>query len=170
MSLSMYQASIPVFIRMLGNLKNIMQKGEEFSREKKIDETVLVNARLSPDMYPLSRQIQIACDMARRCGERLAGMEITSVEDNEKTFSELCKRIETTVKFLETLKAEQIDGTDEKSISLELPNGMKLEFTGMTFLLNFVFPNIYFHITTAYDILRHNGVVLGKLDYIGGPP
>ncbi len=168
MTISMYQASIPVFISMLENLKQILKKGEAFAETKNIEEGVLINSRLAPDMFPLSRQIQITTDVARRGIARLADMEIDNVEDNEKTIPELIIRVDNTIDFLKSIKPEQVDGTEEKAISLKA-GGHTLNFTGIKMLLNFSLPNFYFHITTAYNILRHNGVELGKMDYLGNP-
>jgi len=168
MTISMYQASIPVFISMLENLKQILKKGEAFAETKNIEEGVLINSRLAPDMFPLSRQIQITTDVARRGIARLADMEIDSVEDNEKTIPELIIRVDNTIDFLKSIKPEQVDGTEEKAISLKA-GGHTLNFIGIKMLLNFSLPNFYFHITTAYNILRHNGIELDKMDYLGNP-
>ena len=169
MTMSMYQASVPVFIRMLNNLADFLKKGEAFAEAKKIDPAVLINSRLAPDMFPLSRQIQIASDASRRCVARLAGMEAPKIEDTEKTFAELYERINKTVIYLKSFKPGQIDGTEEKPISVEV-RGQTLHFQGMTFLLFFALPNFYFHVTTTYNILRHNGVDIGKPDFIGKTP
>jgi uncharacterized protein len=166
MSLDMYQASIPVFVRMLGNLSAILDKGAAFAEAKKIDPTVLITARLAPDMYPLSRQVQIATDMVKGCAARLAGLEVPSYEDNETTFTELQARIVKTVEFLKSVKAEQVIGSEGKTVMLKL-RGKEVDFQGQPYLLHFVLPNLYFHITTTYAILRHNGVDLGKMDFIG---
>ena len=168
MTISMYQASIPVFISMLENLKQILKKGEAFAETKNIEEGVLINSRLALDMFPLSRQIQITTDVARRGIARLADMEIDSVEDNEKTIPELIIRVDNTIDFLKSIKPEQVDGTEEKAISLKV-GGHTLNFIGIKMLLNFSLPNFYFHITTAYNILRHNGIELDKMDYLGNP-
>jgi hypothetical protein len=166
MSLTMYQASIPVFIRMLGNLSSILDKAAAHAEAKKIDQAVLINARLAPDMYPLSRQIQIATDMVKGCAARLAGIEVPSYEDNETTFSDLQARIAKTVTFLQSVSAEQINGSEEREVTLKLRD-REIHFLGQPYLLNFVLPNFYFHITVAYSILRHNGVEIGKMDFIG---
>lgn len=168
MAISMYQASIPVFICMLENLKQILEKGEAFAETKDLEQGVLTNSRLALDMFPLSRQIQITTDIARRGVARLEDIEIESVEDNEKTITELIDRIDNTIDFLKSIKPEQVDGTEEKALSLKA-GGHTLNFTGIKMLLNFSLPNFYFHITTAYNILRHNGVELGKMDYLGNP-
>ena len=169
MAISMYQASVPVFIRFLNNFNEVLKKGETFAEAKIIEPEVLINARLAPDMFSLVNQVQIACDLAKRCVERLTGAEVTSVEDNEKTFAEIYERINNTIAFLETIKPDQIDGKEEKIFTLEL-RGYSFDFKGIDYVLYFVLPNLYFHITTAYDILRHNGVELGKKDFIGKFP
>ena len=166
MTISMYSASIPVCIRMLNNLVGILEKGAGHCRENDIDESVMVGARLFPDMFPLARQVQIASDIAKRGGSRLAGLEPDAVEDNEKTFDELIERVRNVIAFLDTLEPEQIEGSEDRPITFRL-RGSDVTMAGQVFLLNFVMPNVYFHITTAYDILRHNGVVLGKPDYLG---
>ena len=166
MTISMYQASVPVFIRMLRNLKALLEKGAAHAEAKKFDASVLVTARLAPDMFALARQIQIAADNAKGCASRLAGVDIPKFEDNETTLPELIARIDKTISFLKTLKPEQIDGSEDKAIVLKTPRG-DLNFTGLNYLLHFALPNVYFHITTAYNILRHNGVEIGKMDYIG---
>jgi hypothetical protein len=167
MSLSMYQASVPVFVRMLENLAEILKKAEAHAETKKIDPSVLINARLAPDMFALSRQIQIATDGAKGGAARLAGVEIPSYPDTETTFAELQARIAKTVGFLKNLSAEQIEGSEDRTITLKV-GGSDASFPGHTFLMNFVLPNLYFHITAAYLILRHNGVEVGKMDYLGG--
>lgn len=166
MSLSMYQASIPVFLHVFENLSKILDKGLAFANEKKIDPNVLINDRLAPDMLPLARQIQIASDGAKGCGARLSGTDIPSYEDNETTFEQLQDRLAKTVSFLKTLKAEQIDGSENKDISLKI-GGQERNFKGQDYLLNFVLPNLYFHTSIAYAILRHNGVDFGKKDFLG---
>ena len=162
----MYQASVPVLKRMLNNLSDILEKGAAHAEAKKIDPAVLIASRLYPDMFALARQIQTATDTAKGCAARLAGKEIPKYEDNEATFPELAARIRKTVAFLDTFKPEQIDGMEDKSITLKLRGG-DLSFTGMSYLLHFALPNFYFHVTTAYDILRHNGVEVGKMDFLG---
>ena len=164
--MSMYQASVPVLKRMLNNLSDILEKGAAHAEAKKIDPAVLIASRLYPDMFALARQVQTATDTAKGCAARLAGKEIPKYEDNEATFPELAARIRKTVAFLDTFKPEQIDGMEDKSITLKLRGG-DLSFTGMSYLLHFALPNFYFHVTTAYDILRHNGVEVGKMDFLG---
>jgi len=168
MALSMYQASIPVFVRMLGNLSAILAKAEAYAAARKIEPSVLINARLAPDMFPLSRQIQIATDGAKGCVARLAGLEVPSYPDTETTFAELQARIKKTIDFVQGAKAAQIDGSEERTINIKA-GGRDLSFKGQVYLLNFVLPNLYFHITTAYAILRHNGLEIGKMDFLGAP-
>jgi uncharacterized protein len=168
MPISMYQATVPPMIRSLGNLATILEKGAAHAEARKIDPAVLINSRLYPDMLPLSRQVQIASDVARRGAARLAGLEAPKIEDNETTFPELINRLNKTVTYLQSLTPAQIDGTEQKSISL--PMGEEtMTFEGLPYLLYFVQPNVYFHVTTAYDILRHSGVEIGKLDFLGKP-
>ncbi len=166
MSLTMYQASIPVFVHMLGNLSAILDKASAHAEAKKIDPSIYINARLAPDMYPLSRQIQIATDMAKGCAARLAGIDVPSYEDNENTFPDLQARIAKTVAFVQNVNAEQINGSEERQVTLKL-RGKDVSFSGQPYLLYFVLPNFYFHITAAYAILRHNGLEIGKMDFIG---
>jgi hypothetical protein len=168
MSLSMYESSIPVLIRNLNNLSAFMAKGANYASEKDIDGSVLVNARLFPNMRPLASQIQIACDVSKGAAARLSGIEAPSFEDNEASFEELQTRISNTVKFLESVPADRIDGTEEKEIILQA-GPTEFKFTGKTYLQSFVIPNTYFHAVTAYNILRHNGVEIGKMDFLGAP-
>ena len=166
MSVSMYQISIPVFVKMLGNLKIILKKAERYARARKIDPNVLLNARLAPDMHPLTRQIQIASDTVKGCAARLSGRAIPKYKDNEKSFNDLYRRIDKTITFVRKVKAKEIDGTENNEIVLQFPQGT-LKFKAQSYLLNFVLPNLYFHVTTAYAILRHNGLDIGKRDFIG---
>jgi hypothetical protein len=166
MSLSMYQASIPVFIRVLGNLSEILDKAAAYAAAKKIDPAVLINARLAPDMLALAHQVQIATDGVKGCAARLAGIAIPSFADTETTFPELQARIAKTVDFLNSVRAEQIDGSETRQITIKL-RGKDTVFDGQAYLLTYVNPNFYFHVTTAYDILRHNGLEIGKMDYLG---
>jgi hypothetical protein len=166
MSLSMYQASVPVFIRMLGNLSAILDKAAAHAEAKKIDPSFLIRDRLAPDMLPFSFQIQTATDHAKGCTARLAGIEAPKFEDTETTFAELKERIAKTLAFVQSVTPAQIDGSEQRPITLNLRRG-ELKLDGQSYLLHFALPNFYFHITTAYAILRHNGVDLGKLDFIG---
>ena len=165
MAITMYQASAPVFIKLLGNLKAILEKAAAHAAAKKIDESVFVNARLAPDMLPLSAQVQIASDMARGTMARLAGAEPSPLEDKEKTIAELITRIDTAVAQVQSVKAAQIDGSETRQITRKL-GGNTMTFTGLDYLLMFAMPNFYFHVTTTYAILRHNGVELGKGDFL----
>jgi len=167
MALSMYAASVPVLKSMLQNLAAILGKADTHAASRKIDPSVFITARLAPDMLPLSKQIQIATDQAKGCAARLAGIEIPKFEDTETTFDELQQRIGKTISFLDSVKADQIDGSEERDITFQI-HEMKFDFTGQGYLLNWVLPNFFFHVTTAYDILRHNGVELGKRDFLGG--
>jgi hypothetical protein len=163
----MYQASIPAFVRMLGNLSTILDKAEAHATAKSIEPSVFINARLAPDMFPLSRQIQIATDGVKGCAARLAGIDIPSFADTETTFAELHERINKTVAFIQSVDAGKIDGSEDKAIVVKMRTG-ELNFTGRDYLFNFVIPNFYFHVTTTYAILRHNGVDIGKKDFLGG--
>ena len=167
MSLSLYQACVPSFVRMFGNLSAILAKAEAYCMERKIDPSVLLNARLAPDMHPLTRQVQIASDLAKGCVARLAGIEPPSFADNESSFAELQARIGKTLDFVKSVTAEQIEGGEGREISLKFPNA-EFNFTAPDYVVHFVLPNFYFHVTTAYAILRHNGLAIGKMDYMGG--
>lgn len=166
MTLSMYQASLPVMTRMMRNLDAILAKAAAHAEEKKIDPAVLIGSRLYPDMFALARQVQIVTDTAKGCAARLAGVEPPKYDDTETTFAELAARLQKTIDYLESFKAGQIDGTEKKDITLKL-GSKSVTFTGEFYLLNFVLPNFYFHVSTAYGILRHSGVPLGKMDYLG---
>lgn len=167
MSISMYQASVPVFIHSLKALSGVLAKGAKHAEAKGIDPAVLLGSRLYPDMFPLTRQVQIASDNAKGPAARLAGMEPPKYEDNEASFPELQARIAKTIDFLQGLKPAQIDGSEDRQIVLQMRAG-PLEFKGQAYLLHFALPNFYFHCATAYDILRHNGVEIGKKDFLGG--
>lgn len=166
MTISMYKASVPVFIHMLNNLAAILDKAAAHAEAKKIDPVVLLNARLYPDMFALVRQVQITSDVTKGCAARLAGQEPPSYEDKETTFPELKARLEKTIAFLKTFKPEQIDGTEDKTVQLKV-GGQTLTFKGLPYLQHYALPTLYFHTTTAYGILRHNGVEVGKRDYLG---
>lgn len=166
MTISIYQTLIPTSLHNLQNLSAILKKAEAHAEAKKIDQSTLLNLRLFPDMFPLVRQVQIACDSAKAGAARLAEIEIPSYEDTEKTFSDLQERIKKTSEFLQTIKPEQIDGKEELKISYT-QHGKERNFVGLNYLLGWVLPNIFFHITTTYAILRSNGVELGKRDYLG---
>ena len=166
MTVSMFQASVPVFVRALNNLSVILEKGAAHATSRKIDETVLLQSRMFPDMFPLVRQVQIATDTARSGAARLAGVEFPAYEDTETSFVELAVRIQNTVKFLETLKPAQIDGSENRVISWQSRSSTK-SMQAEPYLFNHLLPNVFFHVTTAYNILRHNGVELGKKDFLG---
>ena len=165
----MYQASVPVCIRALTNLDNILRKGEAFAIDKNIEQSVLLNSRLAIDMLPLTKQVQIASDVSKGVGARLSESESPKYEDNEQSFAELYARIHKTVEYISGIKPEQIDGSEERIVVLKLPN-QELKFRGIDYLLGFALPNITFHVGTAYNILRHNGVELGKKDFLGDMP
>jgi hypothetical protein len=168
MNISMYQASSPRFINTLKNLSAILDKAQAHAEAKKIDPSVLTNARLFPDMFPLKRQVQITCDNAKGAVARLAGTDIPKHEDTEETLVELKVRITKTIEFVETIKPAQIDGSEERNIHLKL-GSYEVDWKGTQYLLGFALPNFYFHAVTAYDILRHCGVDVGKRDFIGNP-
>lgn len=162
----MYQASTPCFARMLRNLSSILDKAEAHCAAKKIEPAALTGARLFPDMFAFTRQVQIACDTAKGAVARLAGAEIPKHEDTEQTFAELKARIAKTLDFIESVPAAKIDGSEERDVVLQMRSGER-RFKGMQYLLSHAYPNLYFHLTTAYNILRHNGVELGKIDFLG---
>jgi hypothetical protein len=166
MTISMYQASVPPFIRALNNLAAILEKGAAHAQARKVDEAVLLNSRLYLDMFPLTRQVQIATDTARSGAGRLASADFPSYEDKEVTFADLVQRVRNTVAYLETLKPAQIDGSEEKTITWQTRSSSK-SMAGLPYLMNHLLPNVHFHVTTAYAILRHNGVELGKKDFLG---
>ena len=166
MTISMYQASIPVLINRLNALSQVLAKAEENAAARKIDPNVFLSARLAPDMLTLTQQVQIASDNAKGIASRLAAREIPSYEDNEASFAELQERIAKTVRYLESFSPADIDGSEERTVEMRLLGG-QTKFTGQQYLLNFGIPNFYFHVVAAYAILRHNGVPLGKADFIG---
>lgn len=166
-TISMYNASVPVFTRLLKNLNGLLDKAVVYADGKKIEHNTLLTARLAPDMFHLIKQVQIATDNAKGCVARLAGVEVPKYDDNEATFADLKARLAKTLAFLATIKPEQVNGSEDKDIVLNFGT-IKLEFKGLDYLLNFATMNVYFHVTTAYGILRHNGVDIGKKDFIGG--
>lgn len=166
MSISMYDASAPCFTKILRALDAILLKAQAYAEERKIDPAVLLTSRLFPDMFTLTRQIQIATDHAKGAVARLAGVEVPKFEDSEQSFDELRARIERTIAFVESFKPEQINGSETREISLKA-GSRELSFQGMAYLLGYAQPNFYFHVVTAYDILRHNGLSIGKRDYLG---
>ena len=169
MPISMSQASATRFAQMLNNLSAILAKAQAHCEARKIDPLVLTSARLYPDMFAFARQIQVCCDTAKGAVARLAGVEVPRHEDNEETFAELKARIAKTIDFIQSVKPAQIDGSEEKNIHLKL-GPREVDYKGMQYLLGHAIPNFYFHVTTAYAILRHNGVEIGKRDYMGNIP
>ncbi len=167
MTISMHSASTPVFLKMLRNLGLWLDAAEAHAAAKKFDPSVLLTTRLAPDMLPFTRQIQIACDSAKFCVARLSGAEAPKFEDNEASIADLKKRIAATVDFIASVPAAQIDGTESKPIEVPMRGAPALQFDGETYLKHFVLPNFYFHLTITYALLRHNGVDLGKRDFLG---
>ncbi|MEC5387651.1 DUF1993 domain-containing protein [Uliginosibacterium sp. H3] len=166
MSISMYQAFIPGAVRALENLTDILNKVAAHAEARKIDPAIFINARLAPDMFPLSRQVQIASDTVKGGAARLAGEEPPKYDDFETTFPELVARLAKTIDYLRSFKPAQIAGSEERPVVIKTRTG-ELNFNGQSYLTGFVLPNLYFHVTTAYAIARHNGVELGKKDYLG---
>jgi hypothetical protein len=166
MSLSMYQASVPVFIRALANLRHVLQKGEEHAKAKNVSDAVLLQTRLIPDMFPLVKQVQIACDMAARGAARLAGVEPRSFPDTETTLAEVYARIDAAIAYLEGFQGAQFDGSEARTIAYPHGRG-ELRMQGLDYLQHYTLPNIYFHCTTAYNILREAGAPIGKADFLG---
>lgn len=168
MSISMYAITVPPLARALNNLTGILKKGAAHAEARKIDPLVLTGSRLFPDMYPLTRQVYIATDVAKACAARLAGIEVPRYEDVETAFPELLARVDKTVAFLNGFSAAQIDGTEDSDIQFKV-GGNPMRMQGLDYVLNYVKPNVHFHTATAYNILRHNGVELGKRDFLGEP-
>ena len=165
MSISMYEASMPHFVRMLGNLSAILDKAKAHSETKGINESVLINSRLAPHMYPLSQQIQIVTYMAKACSARLAGFDVAHHEDNETAFSGFKARIAEAIAFLQGIDSELIDNSYDQPITIKMGDSA-VAYTGQVYLLDLIIPHFYFHVTTVYTILRHHGVELGKKDYL----
>ena len=168
MSISMSSASLPVCTRMLTNLSHILSKAEQFVEAKKIDPAALTTYRLAPDMFPFTRQVLISCDAVKNGLARLSGIEAPKFEDNETTLAQLQERIQKTLAFVATVPASALDGTEDKEITFPAGPGKTRTLNGQDFLTSWMLPNMYFHITTAYAILRHNGVEVGKVDYLMG--
>jgi len=166
MSFTLYQTTLPVFLRGLRNLSAFLEKGRASAEARNFAPEVLTSARLAPDMHDLCRQVQIASDMVKNGAARLAGIAPPSFPDTETTFEELQARIAKTVAFLETITTSQLEGSEARTIELKFP-GREIKFSGADYVSYFVLPNFYFHLTTAYDILRHNGVSIGKMDFMG---
>jgi hypothetical protein len=169
MALTMHSASVPIFVRMLGNLIAWLDKAEAHAAAKKFEPDVFLTARFAPDMLPLPTQIQIACDAAKFCVARLAGSEAPPFADDEKTLADLRRRAQRTIDYLKSVPAEKIDGSDAKEISVPRRTGAVI-MSGEAYLKHFALPNFFFHVTTTYALLRHNGVELGKMDYLGALP
>jgi hypothetical protein len=167
MTLSMHAASVPVFRQMLGSLDNLLAKAESHAAERKIDASALLQARLFPDMFALLKQVQIACDFAKGVSGRLAGVELPVFDDSEQTFAELRALVAKTVAFVDGLDAARFDGSEDREIVLRPGTPKERRFVGQAYLLNYGLPQFFFHVTTAYALLRHNGVELGKKDYMG---
>jgi uncharacterized protein len=168
MSITMHSASVPIFVRMLSNIDTWFDKAEAHAAAKKFDTAVYLNARLAPDMLVFTKQIQIACDTVKFCVARLAGVEAPKFEDTETTLAELRARIHATIDYVKSVPAAQIDGSEEREITIPRRDGSMI-MKGEAYLKHFALPNFFFHVTTAYALLRHNGVELGKMDYLGAP-
>lgn len=161
----MHAVSAPIFVRNLKNLSSVLSKAEQQAKTKGYDPAVLLSARLAPDMFALTKQIQIASDHAKGCVARLAGHQIEAIEDTETTFAELQARIKKVLTIVEGYKAEDLDGSETREITIKIPN-MELKFSGLDYVTQWAMPNFYFHATMAYAILRHNGIDLGKRDFL----
>ncbi len=167
MSLSMHSASVPVFVRMFGNAQRWLDKAEAHAQARKFDPINYLGLRLAPDMLPFKNQIQIASDNVKGCIARLAGVEVPKWDDNEASLADLRARLQRTIDYVQSVSAGQIDGSDKREILLPTRQGEPLRFDGESYLKHFALPNVYFHLTTAYALLRHAGVELGKRDYLG---
>ena len=168
MQITMYETLVPTVNRMLGNLSKFLDKAEAFAVAKKVDAAVLLNSRLAPDMFPLTRQVQIAADMTKGAAARLSGTEIPKYDDNETTIAELKARLAKTLAFVNGIDAAKYAGAEDRDVTLQTRSG-EVRLKGLGYLRDYVLPNVYFHTTAAYLILRHNGVELGKNDFIGAP-
>ena len=166
MAIEIYDQVVPVMHRMLSNLSAILQKAESYAQARKIDPSALLQARLAPDMFTFTRQVQLATDFAKATPSRLAGVEIPKWEDKEQGFAELQARIQRALDFLGGFKREQFTGAETRAIEIKTPT-RTLNFNGKDYVLNYALPNFYFHLTMAYAVLRHNGLEIGKLDYLG---
>ncbi|RTZ41588.1 DUF1993 domain-containing protein [Candidimonas sp. SYP-B2681] len=167
MTISLYAASVPVFKQMLNSVDGILAKAEEHAIVKKIDPDALLQARLFPDMFPLIRQVQVAADFARGVSARLAGVEVPKFEDDQKTFADLHELIAKTLGFIDSVTPEQIDGHEDRVIVTRQGTPKERNFSGQSYLLTYGLPQFFFHVTTAYALLRHNGVEVGKRDFMG---
>jgi hypothetical protein len=168
-SLSMHSASIPVFVRMFGNAQKWLGKAEAHAQARKFDPVNYLGLRLAPDMLPFKNQIQIASDGAKGCVARLSGQEIPKWDDTEATLADLGARLQRTIDYVQSVSAEQFNGSEKREIVLPRASGEPLRFDGESYLKHFALPNVYFHLTTAYALLRHAGVELGKRDFLGNP-
>jgi uncharacterized protein len=166
MSITMHSASVPIFVKMLGNVSVWLDTAEAHAAAQKFDVSVLLSSRLAPDMLPLTRQIQIACDSAKFGIARLAGGDAPKFEDNETTVAELKARLAATIAYLNSVPASQVDGTEDKDVEVPTRAAEPMKFKGEAYLKHFVLPNLFFHVTTVYALLRHNGVELGKRDFL----
>ena len=166
MTFSMYDASVPVFKQILGSLSALIDKAEAHAEAKKIEPQVLLQVRLYPDMFPFIRQVQVACDFAKGCAARLAGVEVPRHEDTEQSFGDLKARIAKVIAFIDTLSQDDIAASAQRDITTSSGANAK-QFKGQVYLLHYAMPHFYFHATTAYDLLRHNGVEVGKKDFVG---
>ncbi len=163
----MYSASVPVFTQMLGGLSGVLAKAQAHVEDKKLDPAALLQARLFPDMFPLLRQVQVACDFAKSVTARLAGAEVPKHDDTEQSFADLQARIASVLAFIQGLDMAQFDAAASREVVSQAGTPKEKRFTGQVYLLNYGMPHFYFHVTTAYSILRHNGVEVGKKDYVG---
>ena len=166
MQISMYTMSVEAFIPSLRALSKLLDKGAQYATTKKFDTSVLVNGRLAPDMFPLVKQVQSACDFAKNSSARLCGQDPPRFEDNEQTLDELKARVARTIDYVQGLRADAFKGSEDRDIKIPLPNNNSLEMKGLPYLNNWALPNFYFHVVTAYAILRHNGVDVGKRDFL----
>ena len=165
--IDMYHASVPIVLRALTNLKSILGKAEAWAAEKNVKEETVLNARLALDMLPFAKQIQLVSDSSKGLAARLGGVENPSYADDETTFAQLHERLQKTIDFISSVPQANFDGAEGREVVLKFPS-RTMEFTGLAYLTGFVIPNLFFHVTTAYAILRHNGVPLGKSDFLGG--
>ena len=170
MTISLYQTSVPIFVQFLTSLSANLDKAAAFAEAKKVDPSVLLNTRLAPDMFPLIRQVQVATDLAKNGAARLAGVEPPRYEDKETTIGELRARLANTVAFIKTLDTKKVDAAADREITFPLGPTNKGQMRGDDYLNHFVLPNVYFHLTAAYAILRHCGLEIGKQDFLGAIP
>jgi len=167
MAITMHSASAPILLRMLSNLQVWLDKAEAHAAVRKFDANNYLGLRLAPDMLPFTKQVQIASDTAKACMARLAGVEVPKWDDSETTLAELRARVQKTIDYVKSFSAAQVDGSEERAISIPMRSGEPLQFSGEAYLKHYALPNLFFHVTTAYALLRHGGVELGKGDYLG---